>query len=88
MQYILSICHEDNFSENRTKLYLPRIDDRNSKMKMLWITSYNDLVLNSMNIPEPSLEDLDGKQQEDRRFYLWIYFDFLLLISVDHMFVY
>lgn len=47
------------------------MEDRNSNMRMLKISSVDDLVINSMNILEPSLVDCDGKQREDgTMFYL------------------
>ena len=40
-------------------------------MRMLRISSVDDLVINLMNILEPSLVDCDGKQREDgTMFYL------------------
>ncbi|KAK4598294.1 hypothetical protein RGQ29_015672 [Quercus rubra] len=52
-------------TEEQKKLYVPRVEDRNSNMRMLRISSVDDLVINSMNILEPSLVDCDGKQRED-----------------------
>ncbi|CAL5338394.1 unnamed protein product [Camellia sinensis] len=49
----------------RKNLYLPRIEDRNSNMRMLKISSLTDLIANSMNILEPSPVDCDGNQRED-----------------------
>ncbi|XP_020412246.1 5-formyltetrahydrofolate cyclo-ligase, mitochondrial isoform X3 [Prunus persica] len=50
---------------NRKKLYVPRVEDRNSNMRMLRISSVDDLIVNSMNILEPALSDSEGKQHED-----------------------
>lgn len=49
----------------RKKLYVPRVEDKNSNMRMLKISAVKDLVANSMNILEPSLLDSDGNQCED-----------------------
>lgn len=49
----------------RKKLYVPRVEDKNSNMRMLKISAVKDLVANSMNILEPSLLDSDGNQHED-----------------------
>ncbi|KAK8979760.1 hypothetical protein V6N11_065963 [Hibiscus sabdariffa] len=51
-------------AEERKKLYVPRVD-RNSNMKMLMISSVDDLIEKSMNILEPALVDSDGIQRED-----------------------
>ncbi|XP_042499938.1 5-formyltetrahydrofolate cyclo-ligase, mitochondrial-like [Macadamia integrifolia] len=47
------------------KLYVPRIQNRNSCMRMLNISSTSDLIQNSMNILEPAPVDSDGNQRED-----------------------
>nr|XP_023884865.1 5-formyltetrahydrofolate cyclo-ligase, mitochondrial-like isoform X2 [Quercus suber] len=52
-------------TQEQKKLYVPRVEDRNSNMRMLKISSVADLIINSMNILEPSLVDCDGKQRED-----------------------
>ncbi|XP_030956371.1 5-formyltetrahydrofolate cyclo-ligase, mitochondrial-like isoform X1 [Quercus lobata] len=52
-------------TQEQKKLYVPRVEDRNSNMRMLKISSVDDLIINSMNILEPSLVDCDGKQRED-----------------------
>ena len=49
----------------RKRLYLPRVEDRNSNMRMLKISSYDNLVLSSMNILEPTLVDCNGNPHED-----------------------
>lgn len=61
---------------DQKKLYVPRVEDRNSNMRMLRISNVNDLIENSMHILEPSLVDSDGKQCEDgiTFLYLLIYF--------------
>ncbi|XP_010243805.1 PREDICTED: 5-formyltetrahydrofolate cyclo-ligase, mitochondrial isoform X1 [Nelumbo nucifera] len=49
----------------RKKLYVPRVEDRNSHMRMLHISTIDDLIPNSMNILEPAPVDGDGIQRED-----------------------
>ncbi|XP_034202110.1 5-formyltetrahydrofolate cyclo-ligase, mitochondrial-like isoform X3 [Prunus dulcis] len=62
---ILSKPANESDVPNRKKLYVPRVEDRNSNMRMLRISSVDDLIVNSMNILEPALSDSDGKQHED-----------------------
>ncbi|GMI73473.1 5-formyltetrahydrofolate cycloligase [Hibiscus trionum] len=52
-------------AKERKRLYVPRVEDRNSNMKMLMISSVDDLIEKSMNILEPALVDSDGIQRED-----------------------
>ncbi|KAK2371398.1 5-formyltetrahydrofolate cycloligase [Trifolium repens] len=47
------------------KLYVPRVEDKNSNMRMLNISRIDDLVANSMNILEPDPVDTDGNARED-----------------------
>lgn len=47
------------------KLYVPRVEDRNRHMRMLKISSVDDLIANSMNILEPDPVDADGNERED-----------------------
>ncbi|PNX58253.1 5-formyltetrahydrofolate cyclo-ligase-like protein, partial [Trifolium pratense] len=47
------------------KLYVPRVEDKNSNMRMLNISRIDDLVANSMNILEPDPVDADGNARED-----------------------
>ncbi|XVE54879.1 hypothetical protein DITRI_Ditri03aG0117800 [Diplodiscus trichospermus] len=47
------------------KLYVPRVEDKNSNMKMFNISRIDDLVANSMNILEPASVDADGNERED-----------------------
>ncbi|QHO41299.1 hypothetical protein HN51_007220 [Arachis hypogaea] len=49
----------------KKRLYLPRVEDKNSNMKMLKVSSYDDLVLSSMKILEPTLVDSSGNPRED-----------------------
>ncbi|XP_016647437.1 PREDICTED: 5-formyltetrahydrofolate cyclo-ligase, mitochondrial-like isoform X1 [Prunus mume] len=62
---ILSKLANESDVPNRKKLYVPRVEDRNSNMRMLRISSVDDLIVNSMNILEPALSDSNGKQHED-----------------------
>ncbi|KAK9090576.1 hypothetical protein Sjap_023753 [Stephania japonica] len=61
------LCNPDKDGHSRMKktLYVPRVEDKNSHMRMLNITSTDDLIANSMNILEPSPVDLDGNQREN-----------------------
>lgn len=52
-------------TQMRKKLYVPRVEDKNSHMRMLHISSIDDLIANSMNILEPAGEDSEGNQRED-----------------------
>ncbi|MBA0562341.1 hypothetical protein Golob_007396, partial [Gossypium lobatum] len=63
-------------AKERKKLYVPRVEDRNSNMKMLMISSVKDLIEKSMNILEPALVDSDGNQREDAiaAMFLWLIF--------------
>ncbi|KAA3481275.1 5-formyltetrahydrofolate cyclo-ligase, mitochondrial isoform X1 [Gossypium australe] len=47
------------------KLYVPRVEDKNSNMRMFNISRIDDLVANSMNILEPASVDTDGNARED-----------------------
>jgi hypothetical protein len=47
------------------KLYVPRVEDKNSHMRMLNISRIDDLVANSMNILEPTPVDADGNARQD-----------------------
>lgn len=49
----------------RKKLYVPRVEDKNSFMRMLNITRMDDLVANSMDILEPEPFDAEGNERED-----------------------
>lgn len=52
----------------RKKLFVPRVEDRNRNMRMLNISSTEDLIANSMNILEPASLDADGNEREDGSF--------------------
>uniref|UniRef100_A0A5B7BFS2 5-formyltetrahydrofolate cyclo-ligase n=1 Tax=Davidia involucrata TaxID=16924 RepID=A0A5B7BFS2_DAVIN len=56
---------EEGHTQSRKNLYVPLVEDRNSNMRMLKISSFNDLTANSMNILEPAPVDCDGNQRED-----------------------
>ncbi|KAK4261234.1 hypothetical protein QN277_004261 [Acacia crassicarpa] len=62
---ILSNPAAEGHVQIKKKLYVPRVEDRNSNMRMLRISSVDDLVLNSMNILEPTLVDRNGNPRED-----------------------
>lgn len=47
------------------KLYVPRVEDKNRHMRMLNISSVDDLIANSMNILEPDPIDANGNERED-----------------------
>lgn len=65
-QILTKETEEENCERNRFKrLYLPRIEDKNSNMKMLRVETYNDLVANSMNILEPSPVVPSGDPREE-----------------------
>ncbi|XP_016434100.2 5-formyltetrahydrofolate cyclo-ligase, mitochondrial [Nicotiana tabacum] len=59
------LCNESSEQEKQKTVYVPRVEDRFSNMKMLKISSLNDLVLSSMDILEPPPVDSDGKERED-----------------------
>ncbi|XP_055828313.1 5-formyltetrahydrofolate cyclo-ligase, mitochondrial isoform X2 [Solanum dulcamara] len=52
-------------SEMRKKIFVPRVEDRNRNMRMLNISSTEDLIANSMDILEPAPLDADGNERED-----------------------
>ncbi|XAR50112.1 5-formyltetrahydrofolate cyclo-ligase [Bertholletia excelsa] len=47
------------------KLYVPRVEDKNRNMRMLYISNMDDLVANSMDILEPNPVDAEGNERED-----------------------
>ncbi|XP_074583183.1 5-formyltetrahydrofolate cyclo-ligase, mitochondrial [Curcuma longa] len=49
----------------KKSLYVPRVEDKNSHMRMLKISSIDDLVANSMNILEPLPVDAAQNERED-----------------------
>ncbi|XP_048228518.1 5-formyltetrahydrofolate cyclo-ligase, mitochondrial isoform X2 [Ricinus communis] len=56
---------EDGCAQTPKKLYVPRVEDKNSHMRMLNISSMDDLIANSMNILEPAPIDGLGNKRED-----------------------
>ncbi|KAL1566272.1 5-formyltetrahydrofolate cyclo-ligase, mitochondrial [Salvia divinorum] len=62
---ILKNTPQDDHSQVRKKLYVPRVEDKNSFMRMLNITRMDDLIANSMDILEPEHCDAEGKERED-----------------------
>ncbi|KAG9441018.1 hypothetical protein H6P81_016872 [Aristolochia fimbriata] len=52
-------------TQTKKKLYVPRVEDKNSYMRMLNISSMDDLIANSMNILEPAPLDAAGNQREN-----------------------
>ncbi|KAJ8772160.1 hypothetical protein K2173_027337 [Erythroxylum novogranatense] len=62
---ILKSSPEDGGTPIAKKLYVPRVEDKNSHMKMLNISSMDDLIANSMDILEPAPVDGDGNPRED-----------------------
>ena len=44
---------------------MPRVEDKNSHMRMLNISRIDDLIANSMDILEPAPVDADGNARED-----------------------
>ncbi|KFK25538.1 hypothetical protein AALP_AA8G128100 [Arabis alpina] len=55
--------HPDTMAQK--KLYVPRVEDKNSNMCMLHISHMDDLIANSMNILEPASVDAQGNERED-----------------------
>lgn len=62
---ILQNPAQDGRTNMGKRLYVPRVEDKNSHMRMLNISSIDDLVENSMNILEPAPVDGDGNERED-----------------------
>lgn len=65
---ILKNTDQDNHSQVSKKLYVPRVEDKNSHMRMLNISSMNDLISNSMDILEPAPVDAEGNEHQDVMF--------------------
>jgi hypothetical protein len=64
--------NQDGHTQVGKRLYVPRVEDKNSHMRMLNISCIDDLVANSMNILEPAPVDSDGNEREDGNFVLYI----------------
>uniref|UniRef100_A0A0E0LMM4 5-formyltetrahydrofolate cyclo-ligase n=1 Tax=Oryza punctata TaxID=4537 RepID=A0A0E0LMM4_ORYPU len=63
---VLSEVLSPNSEHGHAKdLYVPRVEDKNRNMRMLKITTMDDLVKNSMNILEPSPLDASGNAREE-----------------------
>ncbi|KAH9621466.1 hypothetical protein KSS87_004261 [Heliosperma pusillum] len=62
---ILQSSDKDSDKLAEKKLYVPRVEDKNSHMRMLNITGIDDLIANSMDILEPAAIDSHGNQRED-----------------------
>ncbi|KAJ9677278.1 hypothetical protein PVL29_022337 [Vitis rotundifolia] len=62
---ILQNPAKDGHTQTGKRLYVPRVEDQNSYMRMLNITHMDDLISNSMNILEPAPVDGDGNERED-----------------------
>ncbi|XP_044486966.1 5-formyltetrahydrofolate cyclo-ligase, mitochondrial-like [Mangifera indica] len=62
---ILQTPPKDSHAKMVKKLYVPRVEDKNSNMRLFHISSVDDLIANSMNILEPAPVDADGKERED-----------------------
>ncbi|XP_052182497.1 5-formyltetrahydrofolate cyclo-ligase, mitochondrial-like [Diospyros lotus] len=62
---ILKNPAKDGHSLMGKKLYVPRVEDKNRNMRMLNISSMDDLIANAMNILEPVPVDAEGNQCED-----------------------
>ncbi|OAY47692.1 5-formyltetrahydrofolate cyclo-ligase, mitochondrial isoform X2 [Manihot esculenta] len=56
---------KEGCTQTRKKLYVPRVEDKHSHMRMLNISSMDDLIANSMNILEPAPIDHVGNARED-----------------------
>lgn len=56
---------DGNVEVRKKKLYVPRVENKNSHMRMLHISRIDDLVANSMDILEPAPVDADGNERED-----------------------
>ncbi|KAJ8422913.1 hypothetical protein Cgig2_016486 [Carnegiea gigantea] len=62
---ILQTSAKDDQNCSRKKLYVPRVEDKNSHMRMLHISGLEDLIANSMDILEPAPLDTKGDHRED-----------------------
>ncbi|KAJ6826784.1 5-formyltetrahydrofolate cyclo-ligase, mitochondrial isoform X1 [Iris pallida] len=65
LSQVLKQHDTDGHKQVKKKLYVPRVEDKNSHMRMFNISSIDDLVTSSMNILEPSPTDANGDQLED-----------------------
>ncbi|THU61777.1 hypothetical protein C4D60_Mb07t26860 [Musa balbisiana] len=60
-----TMIHQEHGMQVKKTLYVPRVEDKNSHMRMLRISNIEDLVANSMDILEPSPVDADQNERED-----------------------
>ncbi|KAK6123441.1 hypothetical protein DH2020_042823 [Rehmannia glutinosa] len=67
---ILKNTGQDDHSQVRKKLYVPRVQDKNCFMRMLNISRMDDLIANSMDILEPAPCDAEGNEREDASAFL------------------
>ncbi|XP_060204729.1 5-formyltetrahydrofolate cyclo-ligase, mitochondrial-like isoform X1 [Lycium barbarum] len=58
----------------RKKLFVPRVEDRNRNMRMLNISSTEDLIASSLDILEPAPLDSDGNEREDDLLFVAVLF--------------
>ncbi|KAJ9560199.1 hypothetical protein OSB04_005359 [Centaurea solstitialis] len=65
LQGVLQNPNKDGETQTKKKLYVPRVEDKNSHMRMLNISGMDDLIANSMNILEPAPVDANGNDRED-----------------------
>lgn len=65
LQNPIKVVDEDGETQTTKKLYVPRVEDKNSHMRMLHISSMDDLIANSMNILEPAPVNANGNDRED-----------------------
>ena len=80
---------EEGHVQIKKKLYLPRVEDKNGNMKMLKVSSFDDLVVSSMNILEPNLIDSNGNPREDGiiSYYIYCFLNGFLVMIPDNMFL-
>lgn len=62
---VLPFGFQQYIEDHMKKLYVPRVEDKDSHMRMLNISSMDDLIANSMKILEPAPVDNDGNERED-----------------------
>lgn len=65
MLFLRNLLNIFEYHADGKKLYVPRVEDKNSHMRMLHISGIDDLIANSMDILEPAPVDVDGNARED-----------------------
>lgn len=65
MLFLRNLLNIFEYHADGKKLYVPRVEDKNSHMRMLHISRIDDLIANSMDILEPTPVDADGNARED-----------------------